>query len=191
MASLEEVLLQLGIANWDVLLVGDGSGTTLERGSGWASILIDHHTGLRKCFWGGMSTGTVNLAELMPYLQGLTWYSRTHGPARLHDLRVRHRRPESCLQVHIVSDSEIVVHQGQGKVRRKANYELWAAMDAVAALGYMIHWHWVGRDRLALNMVTDHLSRLARQAAESIKLPDGTSIYDFNPGTGTYGTTSG
>lgn len=180
---LGSVLAELGILDWDVLLVGDGSGCSWERGCGWACILVDHYLNKRKTFNGAMSAGTVNVAEVLPYVQALAWYSRGIGKARLHDrLTSGVIGGQRMLHVHIVTDSETVANQGNRITRRKANEEWWAALDTIASKGYQLHWHWMARDRLGLNILSDYLSRTSREAIEAVRLPDGATAYDFNPG---------
>jgi ribonuclease HI len=182
-ATIGQVLAELHVFDWDVLIVGDGSGTSWERGCGWASVLIEHYSNRRKTFNGAMSVGTVNIGEVLPYVQAMSWYSRGPGKARLHDRRTN-GVPDGreMLHVHVITDSEVVANQGNNPERRKSNTEWWAALDHIASKGYLIHWHWMARDRLGLNVLTDHLSRASRVAIEAVDLPPETSVYDFNPG---------
>ena len=186
-AMLGQVLAELGIYDWDVLIVGDGSGTSWDRGAGWSAVLVDHYLGRRKLFYGGMNAGTVTIGEVLPYVHAMSWYSRGVGKERLHARRTD-GSGRNYLHVHIITDSALVASQGNDPqeqvVRRKANREWWAALDSIIAMGYQMHWHWMARDRLGLNMLTDHLSRTSRQAIEAISLPEGVDVYDLNPGPG-------
>jgi ribonuclease HI len=166
--------------DWDVVIVGDGSGGGWDLGCGWAAVLIDHYTNLRKQVHGSWSCGTSYIGELMAYLHAMVWYSSGVGHQRIQDMRSRGMvRP---VKVHIITDSEILVNQGNGGAHRKAARELWASMDAYITGGYQFHWHWCPRDTVGLNMLTDHLSRESRQAIQGIVAPDGTTVYDYNPG---------
>jgi hypothetical protein len=179
-ASIFQVLGELSVHEWEVLLIGDGSGSGWDRACGWASILIERQSARRKTFFGAMNLGTVNIGEVKPYVHALAWYSEGPGRERLHGLRSNGRLPR--LPVHIITDSEIIANQGSGVARRKANRPWWAALDELAAMGYDLNWHWMARDRLGLNMLMDYLSRAARKAVESVRLPAGVSEYDLNPG---------
>jgi hypothetical protein len=180
MAPVGQVLGELGVApdGWDALLVGDGSGISWDRGCGWATVLIDHYTNLRKDFRGAMMPGTVYLSELLAYFHALLWYIRGPGKIRLRSLL--HNKPGERVKVHIITDNESVALQGRGEYSRKMSEEVWAGMDAIAMKGYELHWHWMRRDSLGLNQLVDHLSRESRIAVEGVKLPQNTSIYDFN-----------
>jgi ribonuclease HI len=189
--ALDEVLKSLGVTQWDVAIVGDGSGTAWGEPCGWSSILHERKSSLRKCFNGGFSHGTNNLAELIPYLQAMLWYANGPGKKRLHDLRMLDHN--KVLTIHIVTDSEITAKQGNGEYNRKANREIWAAIDSFCDRGYRFYWHWLGRSKTGLNILADYLagnSRLAMREASaksakamsSVGVPPGYSVYDFNHG---------
>jgi ribonuclease HI len=181
-APVGAVLQELGVTYWDALLVGDGSGSGWHQGCGWASVLIDKSTNQRKLFTGAMNPGTVNRAELLAYLHAMDWYSNGPGKERLKHLNKV--RPGSIVQVHVITDSELTVKQGQGLACRKVNSAYWAGIDEITRKGFKIHWHWMSRDKIGLNQLTDHISREARKAVEALQPPPGTSIYDFNPEQG-------
>lgn len=174
---LPKILSELGITTWDAVIVGDGSGQGWERGCGWSSVLIDHFTNLRKEFCGALSAGTVNVAELMASVHAIMWYTRGPGKDRLKRVIAVGGR----VSIHVITDSEITANQGNGVYSRKSNEEVWALLDNIARRGYCFTWHWVNRDRIGLNRLTDHLSRQARIAVEAIKPPEGTTVYDYNP----------
>jgi hypothetical protein len=173
-APLRDVVQSLGIDRWDVVIIGDGSGSTWDKACGWSAVAIERESSLRTTFYGGLSGGNVNLAELLPYLQALLWYTSVNGPKLQAKLK---RRP----RLHIVTDSRLAADQGNGRARRNVNGEIWAAIDAVALRGYDLRWHWMGRERTGLNVLTDHLSKAARRAIADVKLPKDTSVHDLNP----------
>lgn len=72
--TLEALLERLGIDNYDLLLVGDGSGSGWKLECGWGCVSIERSTLERRAWYGAMSAGTVNFAEMMAYLQPLCWY---------------------------------------------------------------------------------------------------------------------
>lgn len=186
---LHVLLDDLGIKNWDVLLVGDGSGSGWEIGCGWGCTILDRVTRTRKLVFGGGNTGTVNVAELMAYVHGMMWYASHLGK----DLK--RSNPAKVIKVHIITDSAVIVNQG-GKVRDHsvegvANRALWAAMNDIARQGYSFEYHWIERLSNELNWAADQLAGVARLSLRSCRLVDATknddgsrsevSIYDINP----------
>ena len=183
------LLNELNIKSWDVLLVGDGSGSGWDIGIGWSCIIIDKHTKARKLIHGGGSTGTVNIAELMAYVHAMLWYSSHIGK------EVRKNYPKKFIDVHVITDSRVVANQGNKVAERKldglANRALWASISDIARQGYKFHWHWVERLTSELNWAADQMAGSARKAVKNCVLtedvPDedgkyrGVSIYDINP----------
>jgi ribonuclease HI len=202
--TIERLTKSWNIGDWDVLIVGDGSGQGWANGCGWASVLIDRHLdkkGGRKLLHGAWNLGTINLAELMPYYHALAWYA---------DWRAKNAHPCSArglTRVAIVSDCKALVEQGQKILNGdkawedvKANRGLWLALYDFVRLGYVLNFHWAARATSALNVYCDAVansSRLAvsdtqlkaQQAAtalNSVMLPhtkrkEPVSIYDCNP----------
>lgn len=159
--TLNHLLARAHIGDWDLLLVGDGSGTGWEDACGWASVLIDRHTSSRKTFYGGMNFGSVNLAEMMPYYQALCWYHHSHG--------MRMLKRKCPLRTHIITDSQVTALHGN---RAAGAYEplpkvghraLWAAFREFGALGYQMEFHWVGRSEVDLNVLGDLIAGLSRR----------------------------
>lgn len=184
--NLDEVLARLGIQAWDILLVGDGSGSGWGREAGWATVSIERATGERLVWCGGMNRGTVNVAEVMAYLQPLNWF------ATREELRRGAGGRTKAFQVHIITDSQYCRDNGASNNRlRVKNSALWAAFDVFLRQGFVLNWHWLPRDELALNSYCDQLSRVSRvlfkkyndpqAAAASAGLPP---VTDVNPGSG-------
>lgn len=203
LAGIHRLATTWGLGDWDVLIAGDGSGQGWDQPCGWASVLVDRHVGRlggRKKFHGAMNAGTVGLAELLPYLQALSWY---RGWREKH----AHPRDGALTRVAIVSDSKGLVDQGNallagGKLPAsvQANRAFWVALADFPSLGFAIRLHWVRRATFALNALCDDLagrSRLAvsedvvrARVAEELLLgvapprdPAGRelSVYDVNP----------
>jgi ribonuclease HI len=179
--TLDDVLLRLGIADdWDWLLFGDGSGSNYRRASGWATVSIERVTMDRQVWAGAMNRGTVNLAEMLAYIQPLTWIVNTE------QARVKAGGNRRAVRVHIVTDSQYCVTQGQvtgGLV--EANAGLWAAISAMRRDGVVVTWHHINREDVALNSFCDELSKIARRLIESYNWPEGAggagTQYDHNP----------
>lgn len=188
-ARLYSLLNELNIKSWDVLLVGDGSGSGWDIGIGWSCVVIDKHTKSRKLIHGGGSTGTVNIAELMAYVHAMLWYSSHIGKG------VRKDYPKKLIDVHVITDSKVVANQGGRVALRKmdgiANRALWASISDIARQGYKFHWHWVERLTSELNWAADQMAGSARKAVKNCVLTEdvpnengkyeGVSIYDINP----------
>lgn len=189
-ADLDMVLAAVGITHWDLLLVGDGSGSGWDGVCGWSAIICDRDQGLRKQICGAWNPGTGHIGELMPYLHALQWYME--GPG--------HNKLATCIKagryvdVRILTDAKLLADQGNRVSGRKACRPLWAAFDYIAGMGYNLHWHWMGRNRTALNRLADLLSRdcrinlekaidLSITSVEKVAPPDGISIYDVNSST--------
>lgn len=190
--TLPDLLNHLRIQTWDVVIIGDGSGSGWDIGVGWAAGLVDRYSNARKLFFGGMNCGTVTLGEIFPYLHAMVWYVSKDGPgkARRKQAAARGR----CVEVHIITDSQVVVTHGSNPGSRRAHRELWASMDAYAHSGYNIHYHHVGRDVIDMNILMDEVARCAREALKNVVptaieklqkaypgLPSNVSIYDFSP----------
>lgn len=133
MTKLQELLQRFGIQRWDLLLIGDGSGTTFNTPAGWCVILLDLVTGRRELLTGAKNRGSINRAELQPYLEALAFHFYSINSGKL----------PRVLDVHIISDSEVTVKCGRGQYQRKANTDLWCAVDFWKTKGYNIHWHYV------------------------------------------------
>lgn len=184
--TLEALLKRLGIADWDFLIVGDGSGSNWTREAGWGAVSIERATMDRMVWSGSVSRGTVNLAEMMAYLQPLEWLAsresdkRKKGGARAFD-------------IHIVTDSDYCRTTGNSSGRMMSkNAGLWAVFDAFARHGFVLHWHWIPRENCELNRYCDKLSKLARKTAKKYNPQDVLiddevelrTVYEINPDEG-------
>jgi ribonuclease HI len=149
----QDLFDRLGIADWDLVLVGDGSGSNWGHEVGWACVAIQRTSFSRRVFHGGMNDGTVNVAEMMAYFAPLTWFMGLTA----REAGVKH--------VHIITDSQYVRDMGTRRAPvtgGQANQLLWAAYQLAERQGYRIHWHWRNRDDVALNRFTDALSKANR-----------------------------
>ena len=160
---IQTLLTRLQIPRSGLTVVGDGSGSTWERGCGWASILIDHETRGRRAFFGAMNLGSVNFAEAMPYVQALNWFDAQFGKERLKRL--------GSLPVHILTDSQVTAQWGTqasqiGGVLPRKHAALWAAMREYQRLGYQCVWHWAPRLTTELNWLADLIAGLSRRGLE-------------------------
>jgi ribonuclease HI len=130
-------------------------------GCGWACVIIDRHRqSERKIVWGGWSEGTVNIAELMAYVQGLAYYCNA-----INDQVFKHK----LRMVHIITDSQFTANVGSGKCQAGKLDRLWTSIDALCKQ-HMLHlvWHFLDRDRIALNKIVDQISRESRLILDEV-----------------------
>jgi len=166
----------MGNPQWDVLLVGDGSGSGWAHACGWAATLICRRHQARRFFYGGMDCGSVNFAESMPYIQAITWYDAHHGKALLKQL--------GMLRVHILTDSQVIAGwgtkamQGHSELPRK-HIGLFSAMREYRRLGYHCNFHWAPRMTTELNWAADLMAGLTRR--EVINAGDQSYVVGKDP----------
>jgi ribonuclease HI len=179
------MLERLKIDKWDILLIGDGSGSNYNYACGWGCISVLRDTFEREVWYGGMSKGTVNLAEMMAYIQPLNAF------VAREDERRKNGGKRRVLQVHIITDSEYVREQGSnGDLLPRRNGAMWRIFDDYTRQGFQLHWHWIPRDTVELNAFADLLSKEARKLVkecdvqrnvETVGGSVGRTVYDFNP----------
>jgi ribonuclease HI len=133
--ELEGLSRRLGLADYDLLLIGDGSGTVYDQPAGWACLAYDTMKQQVRLHTGALSCSTNNAAELLPYLQALWFFHQDHGQA-----------PPSPARVQVVSDSELTVRCGLGRYARRANACYWAALAWFEGHGYRLSWRHVPRN---------------------------------------------
>lgn len=154
--QLEELVTELVLGDPDVVVMGDGSGSTAELPCGWFYTLFDRRSRWLTEEWGGVSGGTNNYAELSPYLHAMwVYHTRTFGNGEL--------RLKPNVSVAIVSDSEITVRCGNRQYERRANAGLWAQIEWYEAHGYRMYWHHVTRNSTPFHVKADRLANVARR----------------------------
>lgn len=153
---------------WDVIIAGDGSGSRWGYPGGWAAVLFDRRTGLRKTLYGAISDTTINICELSPYLYAMQWYARGPGKDLQRDIRQK-EWPRRAVIVDILTDCEIIAEQGQRKKAREVNAALWAGLDTFNRLNYFLRWHYMRRETTAANRLCDTLSKDMRYLITSIE----------------------
>jgi len=171
-ANLEALLESLGVVAWDIVLIGDGSGSNWSQEIGWACVSFEKHIvvgGIEKLVWyGGANRGTVNFAEIMAYLQPLTYFA-----SREDDRRKAGKSKTRAYNVHIITDSQYCRDTGRTRSAMVAkNSGLWSCLNALTRQGLVLHWHWLKRDSCQHNTHSDELSRKARLLLAGSKLHD-------------------
>lgn len=171
---------------WDAIIVGDGSGGGWHLPTGWAGVLVDRAERGRVRFYGGMSSGTINIAELMPYVQAMRWYS-AHRRRRAD----AGKAGAALCRVHVVTDHLAIAQEGTALVRGEklvrdlgANRPDWAALMAFEWEGFCFAFHWIERATAALNVWSDEQAKICFRAMKEMPAPslDGVpvSIHDCN-----------
>lgn len=154
------------IVNSDVVILGDGSGSKYGYAGGWACVLFDVELGTKRLFYGGINDTTVNIAELVPYVFALQWYSR--GPGKELRKKKDATNEFAYINVDIITDCDIIVKQGMGKAMKDTNKMVWGAYDALTTAGYVINWHYIPRLTLSTNAYCDSVSKILRKCVEEV-----------------------
>jgi ribonuclease HI len=144
-----ELAAKLHLHDWDFIAAGDGSATTWENAAGFGSILYCRKTGEHRKFFGGCSNATNNVAEMMAVLEPLLFIEGT--------IRLKDWKPN----VYVISDSEYVVHTGNGVYEQKSNKTLWAAVEHLRTKMNLIFRH-VNRMLLPANIFGDQIGNAVR-----------------------------
>lgn len=159
-ADLEALASELTLKDFDLLLVGDGSGTTAKASCGWACVGWNKISGDLDFHNGSMSCGTNNFAELIPYVQAL-WY--------FDQFFKSHAQPGQRGKIEIVSDSEVTVKCGNGEYTRKGNGCLWGGIEWFEKNGYDIHWTHVYRNTNCFSKRCDWLAGETRIGLDKLR----------------------
>lgn len=157
--ALRALASQLELDDYDLLLVGDGSGGDYRGAAGWACVAYDRVLKTGVIHAGAVTSATVNYAELFPYLHALWYHAQEH--------RGIGQRPP--WQVAVVSDSEVTVRCGNGEYGRHANVAWWRALEWYADNGYAIRWHHVRRLTNEWNRIADAIAGAARGQAFALR----------------------
>jgi len=158
--SLPDMLERLGIKKWDLLLVGDGSGSlyNIGRPCGWSCVSVERLTNLRRVWYGSANCGDINFAEMMAYLLPLRHYA---------DKAVKEGSLYDPKDVHIITDAQFVADRAKsvksGIIR---DAEVWQMFKQFANRGLILHWHWATRSSVELNHLADVISKLARVSVD-------------------------
>lgn len=155
MKKIVELIGELGLSaeNFDYVLLGDGSGTVVGAPCAWHVFVIELKDGVEretKVYGGGLTSGTNNVAELMPYIMAL-WQINPAGLQRQ-------------VRVLIVSDSEVTVRCGGGQYERRANAGLWASISWFESNGCHLTWKHVPRNSNPYNKSCDKRAGVVRSA---------------------------
>lgn len=159
-AELEALSSELSLPEYDLLLLGDGSGTTCHESCGWACVAYNKLTDDIEFHNGSMSCGTNNFAELIPYCQALWHFDQFYKTVAA---------PGVAGRVEIVSDSEVTVRCGNGIYARKGNGFLWSGIEWFEKNGYNIHWTHVRRNTNKFSKRCDWLAGETRISLDKLR----------------------
>jgi ribonuclease HI len=161
--SLTEFLQAQKIARdqWDLLFFGDGSGLSWKMGGGFAVFLVDGRKQLRSNLIAARTLATVNRMELGAYTEALSYH---------YEHVLERKLTDPPYKVWIFSDSEFTVRAGSGEYVRKANGDLWQAIDWFETRGYRCQWRWVPRNSTPFHELADELAGRARTAINALRV---------------------
>jgi ribonuclease HI len=159
-SDLEALSSSLSLPTCDLVLIGDGSGTTHEKSCGWACVAWNKISGDVTMHNGSLSCGTNNFAELIPYVQGLWHFDQFYKS---------HGTIGTKARVHIISDSEVTVKCGNGEYARKGNACLWGAIEWFEKTNYIIRWTHVYRNTNRFSKRCDWLAGETRIALDRLR----------------------
>jgi hypothetical protein len=161
--TLENLLNHFSIEQWDILLVGDGSGSFRLQPCGWGCVSLERATLERKLWYGACNAGTVNMAEMLAYLMPLTYFAANRVAANVYETS----------HVHIITDSAYLEKMSPGSQKRigNANQGLLQIFRQFDQSGLELHWHWAERETVELNTIADILSKAARISLQNGDVP--------------------
>ena len=168
--DLRSLLGKLNILNtdWDLLMVGDGSGSKWNNPGGWAVSLIMRMRFTGKIVYlspivGAVNRGPINWLEAMPYWHGL----RHH----FFDMKGKEQCASGGVNVHIVTDSEWTVKAMSGETIPDIHADMRCLFQFYEAKGYRLHWYHLPRESTKVNQLMDQLAACAREYIGSLELP--------------------
>jgi len=174
--SLSRLLADYGINRWDLILIGDGSGSGAMAPCGWAVTIIDRLTGVRRMLAGAQNMGSITVGELMPYVMAMDHFDTVMKTTQ-------HRKDLAlpfAMDVHIFTDSSCTALAGTGQYARTKHGGLWTVIAFFRARGYNFTWHWFKRDNpFQLHKLMDEMASELRERVLNIEQT--TELYDLLP----------
>ena len=174
--SLARLLTDYNVGKWDLIMIGDGSGSGADRACGWSVAIIDRLTGLRRMLAGAQNLGSITIAEVVPYIMALDYFNIV---MRTPQHRTNMALPFS-LDVHIFTDSSHTANAGKGLHTRVKHGGLWASIAYFEEHGYKLTWHWFERDNpFKLHKLMDEMASELRERVLNIEQT--TELYALLP----------
>lgn len=169
--------LRIPADGWDLLLVGDGSGSKWNNPGAWACTMLVR---ARKSgeviyltpFIGAVTRGSINWLEAMPY-----WHCLRH---HFYEMEGKRQLQNYALHVHIVTDSLFTVNVMSGIANAETHDDMVTLFRFYEAKGYKLHWHHAKRETISLNSLMDELAATGREYMSSM-IPEIPRISDEFP----------
>lgn len=141
---------KLNCNNYDYVLVGDGSGSTIQTSIGYSAFVLDVARESILQLEGYWNHGTVNQSEILPTLLLLNYLESSNilPPVK----------------ILVISDSEVTVNCGNKKWARNANKFMWAGLDYFESVGYKVEFRWVKRNTNLISKECDRISKEMRRS---------------------------
>lgn len=118
----DDLIDLLEIRSADYVLVSDGAANHVDQVIGWAGLLFVCRSRVVRPFYGGMNSGSIFTAEVMPVVQAVQWVA-SHG-------RWRHeRRQQGVDRFHVVTDSQGLIQMIQNE---RSNQTIWNILPRAA-----------------------------------------------------------
>ena len=160
-SELEEILTKLQIPDdWNLLLIGDGSGSTSEAPGGWSCYVFYNSGGFiteRPRMFGGMNRGApINFLECVQYWLAIRQHYQEVGKDFL-------KTADAC-QAHIVTDSQWAAQAMSGHILSEAHSDIKSMYRYYTDRNYRLTWHKVPRATYTLQIRADGLAEQARMA---------------------------
>lgn len=165
---LNDIIKNSNIVDWDVIIVTDGSGSKWRNAGGWAAIIFHNMDDEPKVLYGAFSDTTINICELFPVIYSLIWFDRNYGIKLRKQLSTPTIEPRN-IKVHVISDCEAIVKQGNGIWSTDTNKYFYYSLYGIIQKGYDIEFHWLDRNKLITNRMCDMLSKELRIIISNIE----------------------
>lgn len=150
--ALIEFTFNEAVADADLVLVGDGSGTKMDTPGGFSVVMYMPKIHDALLLTGSLSHCSNNIAELTPYIFALNLYQ---GKTSKKDSKVR-----------LFSDSEITVRMGNGQYKPSKHVGLWQSIFWFREFGYDMRWKYLPRNSNPVLREMDRVSRAMRNMHE-------------------------
>jgi hypothetical protein len=138
-------LFNFKLPEYDLFLIGDGSGTTIGNPGGWCCLSFADFSW--NFFAGYLNSSTNNFSELIPYIHALWAHENSHKDLK----RIN-----------------TVIICGNGIYQRSANRVLWAGINYFEEIGYIFNWIWVPRNSNELSALADKVAGGLRKEVDSM-----------------------
>ena len=140
--------LPFNLDDYDYVVVGDGSGSTIETSATFGCFCLDVARESIIEIEGYVSKGTVNQSEIAPILSLLNYLESS--------------KIAPPLKILVISDSEVTVNCGNKKWQINHNKVLWGCIEYYRLIGFSIDFKWLPRNSNDLMKLADKRSKEIR-----------------------------